>query len=176
LTFFEDEKTFREIDAALKLRTDTASSTSDNKKDTEKSKDKDKERDKDKDIKIKNASNSPMRGEACVADSKNDNDEKVKTESALGIVDYDSETEKNEEMIVNETEKEDDIIDENSPESVKLREKYMLYKTFWGLQSFMSSDNVKRFVDAPTAAATTSNTGTTFIRISNTFFEYLTLY
>ena len=158
MTFFEDEKTFREIDAALKLRTDTASSTSDNKKDTEKSKDKDKERDKD--IKIKNASNSPMRGEVCVADSKND--EKVKTESALGIVDYDSETEKNEEMIVNETEKEDDVIDENSPESVKLREKYMLYKTFWGLQSYMSSDNVKRFVDAPTAAATTSNTGTIF--------------
>jgi hypothetical protein len=144
-TFFEDEKTFREIDTALKLRTDTALNTSVNKK--------------EKDFKLKNNSRSAVESESEMSVVDGKDDVKGKKESALGIVDYDSETEKNEEMALSEMEKEDTVIDENSPETVELREKYGLYKTFWGLQSYMSCENSKRFVDTPTAAATTSNTG-----------------
>jgi hypothetical protein len=137
----------------MKLRTDAALNTPENKK--------------GKDNKIKNISSSPVvgegEGEMSVVDGNDD--VKGKKESALGIVDYDSETEKNEEMVLSEIEKEDTVTDENSPETVELREKYGFYKTFWGLQSYMSCENAKRFVDAPIAAATASNTGNIIIII-----------
>jgi hypothetical protein len=78
--------------------------------------------------------------------------------TGLGIVDYESdqektETEVKEEGSVEAIEIKDEIIT-LSPEAKKvaaeseiLKKRYELYKMFWGLQSFMSSENSKRFED-----------------------------
>ena len=78
-----------------------------------------------------------------------------------GIVDYESDQEKvpesselnknEEKMDVVIAENENNINCENS-DSADVRAKYGLYKLFWGLQSYMSSENVKRFSDCPAGA------------------------
>lgn len=75
-------------------------------------------------------------------------------------MDYESDSEKVEEMAV-ESEIGEMKIDEDSADSVEMHEKYGLYKMFWGLQEFMCTENVKRFVDC---AAAVGEAGTDVIR------------
>ena len=87
-----------------------------------------------------------------------ENEEQIKSLSA--IVDYDSDGDKMEENInIDPSKTSDALTDENSPESVLLKEKYESYKMFWGLQSFMVTENAKRFVEVPTIAAATLDAG-----------------
>lgn len=89
------------------------------------------------------------------------NGEQIRSTSS--IVDYDSDGDKNEENANIESSKTSDaLIDENSPESVVLKEKYESYKMFWGLQSFMITENAKRFVEVPTMAAANSDAGSDY--------------
>ena len=95
----------------------------------------------------------------------------------IGIVDYESDQEnKSVEM---EGKIKSNIIEntiENgngdvSTESADVRAKYSLYKMFWGLQSYMSCENVKRFTDCPaasTSSVSTSSGGGTGTAIAST--------
>ena len=75
-------------------------------------------------------------------------EDKKKNIPVPGIVDYESDSEKVEEMVV-ENRIDNDEINENSEDSIELSEKYGFYKMFWGLQEFMCTENAKRFVDCP---------------------------
>jgi hypothetical protein len=86
-------------------------------------------------------------------------------------VDYESDSEKVEEMVV-ESESGEIKIDENSADSVEMREKYGLYKMFWGLQEFMCTENVKRFVDC---AAVVGEAGTDVIKYCITRFVVIVI-
>ena len=87
-------------------------------------------------------------------DSQNIPTKKIleKNVPAIGIVDYESDQEKSDEidgkMKMNIVESGDE-----GPESADVRAKYSTYKMFWGLQSYMSSENSKRFTDCPAASA-----------------------
>ena len=75
-------------------------------------------------------------------------EEKKKNTAVPGIVDYESDSEKVEEMVVeNENIIDNNEINKNSEDSVEMSEKYGFYKMFWGLQEFMCTENAKRFVD-----------------------------
>jgi hypothetical protein len=63
-------------------------------------------------------------------------------------------------------------VDENSADSVEMHEKYGLYKMFWGLQEFMCTENVKRFVDC---AAVVGEAGTDVIEYYITRFVVIVI-
>lgn len=88
-----------------------------------------------------------------------------------GIVDYESDSEKVAEMVV-ENEIGEMKIDENSVDSVEMHDKYGLYKMFWGLQEFMCTENVKRFVDC---AAVVGEAGNDVIRYYITRFVVIVI-
>ena len=109
ITFYEDEKTFRDIHKAIHTMSE----------------------------------NIPqLQPQVEVEEEKN------KNIPVPGIVDYESDSEKVEEMAV-ENKIDNNEINENSEDSVELSEKYGFYKMFWGLQEFMCTENAKRFVDCP---------------------------
>ena len=98
------------------------------------------------------------------------NTKNILSRTEIGIVDYESDQEKAEEITetikIEKTEKNlveiknkmdvdvdvDIDIDIENSDSAEVRTKYSLYRLFWGLQSYMSSENGKRFTECPSVS------------------------
>ena len=129
------------------------------------------------------------------------NAKNILSKTEIGIVDYESDQEKNEEITesikIEKTEKNlaeiknkmdvDIDVDVGNSDSAEVRTKYSLYRLFWGLQSYMSSENGKRFTECPSviamadvnvmdAATGQSNLGNSLILYSFTNIEFIHQY
>ena len=158
VTFLEDERTFFEIHTSIKAISDGVHQS--------------------QEINLNSNVNDDENNTKMILESES-NAKNILPE--IGIVDYESDQEKTEEMTeIMKTEKTEtnliqcenkmdvDIDVENS-DSAEVRAKYSLYRLFWGLQSYMSSENGKRFTECPSvnlvsdvvmeAAETPSNLG-----------------
>ena len=96
------------------------------------------------------------------------NTKNILSRTEIGIVDYESDQEKTEDITetikIEKTEKNlvefknkmdvdvDVDIDIENSDSAEVRTKYSLYRLFWGLQSYMSSENGKRFTECPSVS------------------------